>query len=117
MNVTTSDGRRCRTPLQLLAYSEHDKWSSQRDFVREERFCVTLRCSAFHTAQPRKPTKRLLIEPMPGLLTAEMPHQQVDLPLHHGFRHRHVEIRLPHVTVPFGNFVFQDQVITKCVPR
>src|ERR1700730_4436649 len=93
------------------------KVSAQPDLVPEERFRITLRRPAFHPAQPRESKKSLLVEPMPRLLGAEMLHQQLDLLFHHRLRHRDIDIRLAHVTVPFRNFIFQDQVIAKCVPR
>ena len=57
------------------------------------------------------------MEPILGTLGREMLHQQVDLAVYDARQQRHVGIALHHVAVPFGNFIFQNEVVPEHVGR
>ena len=85
--------------------------SLQCKLARVEGLGETLGCTAFAAAQARQSGKCLRVEPILGLLRAEILVQQLDLSLHDGVGRGDVDARPTEIAVPFWNFVFQDQMI------
>src|ERR1700730_13365383 len=88
----------------------------QHELASKERLGVALRSATLHAADPRQPAKGLFIEPLLGTLAAEMRHQEVDLALKGRRGNGHVEVRLPDIAVPFGDFIFKNAMIAKRIP-
>ena len=71
---------------------------------------------ALHAAQPGKSAKCLVIEPVLPSLCAEMCDEKVDLALQNLGRQRDIEIGLTEVAIPFGNLIFENDVVAKRRP-
>ena len=85
-------------------------------FPCKEAFRVALRGAAFHPSQSGQPHKHFFVEPMFRSLGPKMCHKEASLALQDLRRQWHVQVRLIQIAVPFGNLIFEDQVIAECVP-
>ena len=93
------------------------RFSPEAEFPPEKSLGIVFSRPTFHASQPGQSTKYLRIEPLLGTLRAEMLNQKVDFALQHSCSHRHVDIGSAYVSIPLRNFVFENAVIAKSIPR
>ena len=90
---------------------------SDHDFTCMKRFSPSVGRIALDPANAHEAVKRTRSKPASRTLRSEVMHQQFDLPVRLCARERNVHVRRPEIPFIFRNFVFEDQVITKRIPR
>src|SRR5438874_8282542 len=90
---------------------------SKERFSTAKGLGVTARLGRLGAPQPHQTVKQFLREPPFVLLRGKVPHQALYFLACVGFAQRHEEIRRAQISVVFRDFVFEDEVIAKSVPR
>lgn len=113
---TRGDSRRHAT-YEIRNDLQRGSVKSDHDFTRVKRLSPTVGRITLDSANTHDALERTRSKPASRTLRSEMMHQQLDLPVRLGARERNVHVRRPEIPFIFRNFVFEDQMITKGVPR